>query len=565
MFSVPMIAFALASGSAYALTGMVSGVTGLSATAARTASKKISSDEDAWGQAVSAQNLENVGEGQEIAKKTGMSVAEQHLRNADMMAGDVAARAKFMQMMDWSKYINAQMNKLAHDQGLYEEYGDMNTARDVGQMQTQWQKGTMGGLKEIANMNNLRLEQLGHMSGMLSGMKTAGDYQSYLKAAGGDPRLAQAMMAVHTLDQIRHSTAEMQLMKALGLLPKNFEQLSDAEQLKTLANAALQLGGRVTDVTLTDEQAHKLGLPHGGLFSAAITYKGGIPQMVLKSGADMFLVGPEGVTKMDAPIAGTKALPPVLQQTTKGDVTTDYQGAQNILFGKNISGDNVNAHNVSEYNIQRGNVGMANITSRAVQDIFSYNKHNQARALNVLKAVAETDPYKASDALTDATLKFGNIDQKVSKGINSAVMGQLQASLESWVSDSIGVAGSKIDVKGILEGSLKQDISKALSATSHQFQRNLQTANDVIVATKGVDAAAKFDKQVIDAIKDGDVQKAIDMVNQYVPEKDRVDMPSVTKELLNEAKNLIKLQAAEQKPIPEKVYDQITGQDGGPA
>jgi len=145
MFSVPMIAFALANGSAYAMVGMVSGVTGLSTAAARSASTKLSTDEGAQAQAASAIKMEEYGKLKEMEKTTGMSAQEAYLKNADMMAGDVAARAKFMQMMDWSKYMQAQMNNLAHQAGSNLAYGNMSNAFAAGQLQTQSALGNIMG------------------------------------------------------------------------------------------------------------------------------------------------------------------------------------------------------------------------------------------------------------------------------------------------------------------------------------------------------------------------------------------------------------------------------------
>ncbi|WP_022671333.1 conjugal transfer protein TraG N-terminal domain-containing protein [Hippea alviniae] len=102
MFSVPVIAFALASGSAYALTSMVSGVTGLSAAAARAASQKISTDEGAQAQLQSGVRMREAGT---LEKEEGLGgAAETYLAQGDFMSAQSAAKHMAI-MMGWKKMV----------------------------------------------------------------------------------------------------------------------------------------------------------------------------------------------------------------------------------------------------------------------------------------------------------------------------------------------------------------------------------------------------------------------------------------------------------------------------
>lgn len=65
------------------------------------------------------------------------------------------------------------------------------------------------------------------------------------------------------------------------------------------------------------------------------------------------------------------------------------------------------------------------------------------------------------------------------------------------------------------------------SAVSKQVQQNFQSGLNIILQRGDVNSAVNYARAYADYVKSGQLDKAIQMTNVNVPEKDRVQMPNM--------------------------------------
>lgn len=145
MFSVPVLAFALASGSSYAMTAVAGSITGLSKNFSGTAGTQMGS----VGGATSVEsNGDQLGK---FAKELPLDPNTQNLaRNlVDMQASNPAASLMNMQKFGYDYMTTAAANNMAHQAGQGAGYGagdaGMGNAASVGELQTGQQIGQIEG------------------------------------------------------------------------------------------------------------------------------------------------------------------------------------------------------------------------------------------------------------------------------------------------------------------------------------------------------------------------------------------------------------------------------------
>ena len=432
MFSVPVIAFALSSGSVYAMTSAVGGIAGLSKAAASNASARMTTAAGIRSEESAAK--ENVGEGQAVKdymEETGsrnvgdalygvehagaqysakqMELMRNYVKNmspsrmarieSEWGLANLGAEGANLGQFGQGGVTKAMMNNLANTLGKGTGYGSMGKAAITGETQSKAAVGAANALRRLAKDNNTTVEKLSEEAEWLSKAGALSNYKALMGATGGDQKEAQDLLAMNMLNNIRDNKAEMDLLKK-HFLPSDFDSLSAPQQLKTLAGAALKLGGTVRGVNLNQEEARRLLGPnaHAGEYNMSFDHYGRLVKAVSKGGYDAFYIDPNTgqVVKEDSPITrDNKVAAPVYENAVSGKQTAYYDrktadmlGGTLAKVGGAVTGEGLHIRNWSDFNKLQGQLAKIGVDPSALSKYFESHPHEWAEFSKNLNAGA---------------------------------------------------------------------------------------------------------------------------------------------------------------------------------
>jgi len=571
MFSVPLIAFALASGSAYAMTAVAGSVAGLSRSAASMGASRMSTTSGAMTQISNAQGLEQTG----AMEQNGILPSDAYLGSADAAAANTAMMMKYIKTGGFTNVVEGS---------LYNELYNMNKGIGMGPNGAPM-AGTVAGqeivggakaMEKIAGMNNMSIEHLVDLTKQMSTSSQLGNAKAY----NNNPELAEEMSAMNTLQNIRQNKGFVELMKAGNMLPKNFDTLSAPEQIKALANGMSQLGAGLREVYLNAQQAQEIfHNPNmgAGTYTVGFDKNGDMVQVVGKGGADIFQVTPQGREQTDSMVSGQTVGPSVFKTITSGwkndiygrtiiDKRNKYLYGSETTTGNKYTRDDSFTTISGKHGIQYLDAddiylgprfyGPSANAPQTQNILLPETKANQPliqRSIAQLEAMTHSpNGYaNASQAITDAVNKIAPFDMKLAQLLKGEGSAQLKGYLKTEAGFKMFGDGATGGVEASLAANLSQAAVNEASTVSKQVQQNFQSGLNTILQRGDVNSAVNYARAYADYVKSGQLDKAIKMTNQFVPERDRVQMPNMA--------NAVKQEVEYYKQETQKTLNEIKG------
>jgi hypothetical protein len=574
MFSVPVLAFALASGSSYAMTSVAGSIAGLSKAAAARGATTMSDIGGAQGEQSQASQAGQLGMAAK-ANKVSPEVAAQQL-----MESQGANSAGFLEGFNstggFGTAMRAAANNTAKATGAGLGLDNIPTALNTGFGSSQSLVGQIKGMQEISQMNDTSIEQLANLTQQLSSAGVMGNSQAY----GGDMKLAQQTAAMNTLQNLRQNKGFTELMEAGHMLPKNFNSLSAPEQVKALANGMSQLGAGARDVYLNAQQAQEVfhnSNMGAGTYSVGFDKNGNMVQVVGKGGADTFQVTPHGVVQTDSTVGGNTVGKSVLTQTKSGWTVDNLGRTVNDYRNKNLSGnETIRGNKFVDDNSNSRISGNTTTTYLGANDIYSGTRFhgpsaNAPQTQNILLPETKANqPFiqgstaqlktmihspngvaNASQSITDAVNKIAPFETKLTQALKSQGSLGLKAYFKAQAGAEAFGSGAVAGVEGNIGAQVAQIASQDAASTSKQVQQNFQSGLNTILKRGDVDSAVNYARAYAGDVKSGQLDKAIKMTNQFVPERDRVQMPNMA--------NAVKQEVEHYKQEAKKQLNDIRG------